>query len=134
MKNDKIQETPGQGGARDSVERTRERPVFAPRTDIYETEDAVVLVADMPGVDEKSLDVTLERSTLTITGRTQDGVPEGYRLAYAEFERGDYQRSFALSAHADPNAIHASIKDGVLRVRVPKTKPALKKIPVTSWT
>ena len=134
MKKDQVQESGTRGGSGEAVERTRERPVYAPRTDIYETEDAVVLVADMPGVDEKSIDVTLERSTLTITGTTQDAAPEGYRLAYAEFERGDYQRSFALSAHADPNGIEASMKDGVLRVRVPKAKPALKKIPVTSGT
>jgi HSP20 family molecular chaperone IbpA len=125
MKNDQLQE---------AVEQTRERPVYAPRTDIYETEDAVFLVADMPGVDDKSIDVTLERSTLTIRGRTQYSAPEGYRLAYAEFERGDYQRSFVLSANADANRIEASMKDGVLRVSVPKTKPALKKIRVTSGT
>ncbi|MFN0006565.1 MAG: Hsp20/alpha crystallin family protein [Planctomycetota bacterium] len=133
MKNDKVQETREQATG-ESVERMRERPVYTPRTDIYETEDAVVLVADMPGVDEKSIEVTLERNTLTITGRTQDVVPEGYRRAYAEFDRGDYQRSFALSAHADPNGIQASMKDGVLRVSVPKAKPALKKIPVISGT
>lgn len=135
MKNEKVHETQSRSGPGESaVERTREQPVYTPRTDIYETEDAVILVADMPGVDEKSLDVTLERNTLTITGRTRDEVPEGFRRAYAEFDRGDYQRSFALSSHADPNGIQASMKDGVLRVSVPKAKPALKKIPVVSGT
>jgi len=131
MKKEKLHETRVQEGG-ESVERTRERPVYSPRTDIYETEDKVVLVADMPGVDDQSIDVTLERNVLTITGRTQDVAPEGYRLAYAEFERGDYQRSFVLSNQADPNGIQASMKDGVLRVSVPKAKPALKKILVTS--
>ena len=133
MKNEKLQETRAQEGA-EAVERTRERPVYSPRTDIYETEDRVVLVADMPGVDEKSIDVTLERNILTITGRTHDVAPEGYRLAYAEFERGDYQRSFALSNQADREGIQASMKDGVLRVSVPKAKPASKKIPVAAGT
>ena len=133
MKNDKVQETPA-ARVGEPVERTRERPVHAPRTDIYETEDEVVLVADMPGVDEKSIDITLERNVLTILGRTQDVAPEGYRLAYAEFERGDFQRAFALSNQADPNGIQASIQDGVLRVSVPKAKPALKKITVTPRT
>jgi len=133
MKNDKLQGTGAPEGA-EPVERTRERPVYSPRTDIYETEDRVVLVADMPGVDEQSIDVTLERNVLTITGRTREVAPEGYRLAYAEFERGDYQRSFALSNQADRDGIQASMKDGVLRVSVPKAKPALKKIPVTSGT
>ena len=133
MKNEQLQETPSQDG-RESVERTRERPVYTPRTDIYENEDRVVLVADMPGVDEKSIDVTLQDNVLTITGRTAEVAPEGYRLAYAEFERGDYQRSFALSSKADPNGIEASIRDGVLHVTVPKAKSALKKIPVMAGT
>jgi HSP20 family molecular chaperone IbpA len=117
---------------REPAERTRERPVHTPRTDIYETEKEVVLVADMPGVGEKGIEVTLERNVLTIVGRTEDAAPEGFRLAYAEFERGDYQRSFVLSGQADANGIQASIRDGVLRVSVPKTKPALKRIPVAS--
>ena len=54
-------------GGREPVERTQERPVFMPRTDIYETENSVVLVAEMPGVDESSVDVTLEDNVLTIT-------------------------------------------------------------------
>ena len=131
MKNQKLQET-GVQDAREPVERTRERPVHSPRTDIYETENEVVLVADMPGVDEKSIEVTLERNVLTIAGRTQDVAADGYRLAYAEFERGDYQRSFALSGQADRDGIQASMNAGVLRVSVPKAKPALKKIPVKS--
>ena len=50
------------------TERTRNRRVYVPKTDIYETKDAIVLVADMPGVDEKSVDITLEKNVLTITG------------------------------------------------------------------
>jgi HSP20 family molecular chaperone IbpA len=121
-------------GTQEGVERTHERPVHTPRTDIYETDDQVVLLADMPGVDETSIEVTLERNVLTITGRTSETPPEGYRLAYAEFEHGDFQRAFALSSQADANGIRASIQDGVLRVSVPKTKPAQKKIPVLSGT
>lgn len=118
-------------GARESVERTRERPVFMPRTDIYETENSVVLVAEMPGVDENSVDITLEDNVLTITGRTRElDVPDGYRRVYSEFGAGDYQRSFALSNKADANGIKASTKHGLLRVEVPKAKPAQKKIPV----
>ena len=114
-----------------AAELTRERPFFAPRTDIYETDAGVVLVADMPGVDASSVDVTLEDSVLTITGRTRDFEPEGYRRVYAEFERGDYQRSFVLSDRADATAIEASVQHGVLTVRVPKAKPATRKIAVT---
>jgi HSP20 family molecular chaperone IbpA len=115
-----------------SAERMQERMVFTPRTDIYETEGNFVLVADMPGVDEKSIDVTLEENVLTIVGRTQDFAPQGYRRVYDEIERGDYQRSFVLSDRADAGAIQASVKNGVLRVMVPKVKPSQKRIPVVS--
>lgn len=130
MKSQAMQEqTPAAG--REAVERIRERPVFAPPTDIYETEGSVVLFTDMPGVDESSIDITLEQNVLTITGRARDlDVPKGYQRIYAEFEPGDFQRSFALSNRADPDGIKASMKNGVLRVEVPKAKPAQKKIPV----
>ncbi len=109
---------------------SRERPIYAPPTDIYEDEASVVLVADMPGVDEKSVEVTLVDSVLTVQGRTEDFAPPGFRRAYAEFERGDYRRSFVLSDRADAAGIQASVKNGVLRVTVPKAKPAQRKIPV----
>jgi len=120
------------GEASRPVERTRERPVFTPNTDIYETEGDVVLVADMPGVDESSVEVSLEDRVLTIVGRTRDFTHDGYRRVYAEFERGDYQRSFVLSDRADGDAIEASVKNGVLSVRVPKAKPATRKIQVSN--
>ncbi|HEV8114374.1 MAG TPA: Hsp20/alpha crystallin family protein [Planctomycetota bacterium] len=113
---------------------TRERPVFAPRTDIYESEGSVVLVADMPGVDDQSVEVTLEDDVLTIVGHTQDAAPAGYKRIYAEFEQGDYRRSFVLSERADAAAIQASVKNGVLRVEVPKVKPAQRRIQVSSGT
>lgn len=113
-----------------SVERTRQRPVYTPPTDIYDNETSVVLVADMPGVDEKSVEVTLEDDVLTIVGRTPDFAPHGYRRTYAEFEPGDYRRSFVLSDRVDAAGIQASVKNGVLRVMVPKSKPAQRKIPI----
>jgi HSP20 family molecular chaperone IbpA len=106
------------------------RPVVTPRTEILETKDDVVLVAEMPGVDETSVEVTLEDDVLTIRGKTEDPALEGHRRVYAEFERGDYERSFALTDGADAGKIEASVKNGLLRVRVPKARPASRKIPV----
>ncbi len=107
-----------------------ERPLFSPRTEIFETKDDVLLVAEMPGVDESSVDVTLEDHVLTLTGTTRDVAPEGYRRVYAEFERGDFRRSFELTDEADAEKIEASVKDGILRVRIQKSKPAARRIPV----
>lgn len=117
----------------EEVERTRECQCFIPRADIYETEDMIVVVTDMPGVDEKSVDVTLEKNILTINGYVNINEPEGYSLAWAEYEVGDYQRNFRISNEIDQGKIEATIKDGVLRLQLPKVEQAkLKKIAVKS--
>ena len=106
------------------TERTRTRRVYVPRTDIFETNDALVLVADMPGVAPDGLDVTLERRELTIRGRTQDAAPEGYSPVHREYEPGDYERAFTLSEDIDAGRIEARLRDGVLRLTLPKAGPA----------
>ena len=106
------------------AERTRSRKAYVPRADIYETADDIVVVADMPGVDENSLDLTLEKNVLTINGYVEPVEPENYGLAYAEYEVGDYQRSFTLSNQIDQEKIEASVKNGVLRLHLPKAGPA----------
>lgn len=109
----------------DGPESTRTNPVFSPPTDIYETKDALCLVLEMPGVEPEGLNVTLDKRVLTIQGRA--GAPtalEGYSLTHAEFRHGDYERSFTLSGNIDGERIEASVKDGVLRLTLPKVKPA----------
>jgi HSP20 family protein len=106
------------------IERISPSKVFVPYADIYETNDSIVVVADMPGVDEKSVDVTLEKSVLTITGTIQEQMPAGYTLAYAEYEVGNYQRSFTLSDQVNREGITAVIKNGVLRLTLQKSAEA----------
>ncbi|MBN1993280.1 MAG: Hsp20/alpha crystallin family protein [Anaerolineae bacterium] len=108
----------------EGIERTRARRAYVPHVDIYETDDAIVLLTDMPGVDEKSLDITLEKNVLTINGYVDTEAPDNYSLAYAEYETGDYQRSFTLSEEIDREKIEATVKDGVLRLHLPKAGPA----------
>jgi len=109
------------------MERTQDKVTFIPRSDIYEREDALVVVADMPGVDEKSVDIHVERKVLTITGRVPADEFEGHRLAYAEYEAGDFERSFNLSDEVDIDKIEATVKQGVLRLVLPKAEAALPK-------
>jgi HSP20 family protein len=125
-----VQETEKQEVAESGAERTRDRVAFVPRVDIYETNDGIFLVADMPGVDEKSVDITLEKDVLTIDGYVEPVAPEGYRLAYAEYRVGDYQRRFTLSDQIDRDGIEAMMKDGVLRLHLPKAAPTTKKVAV----
>jgi HSP20 family molecular chaperone IbpA len=114
------------------AEFTRTRRVFMPRADIYETPDSIVVLADMPGVDEKGLDITLEKNVLTISGRVGDiQLPQDARLAYEEFEVGDYQRAFTLSDEVDRERIEATLKQGVLKLVLPKaTQARMRKIAV----
>ncbi len=117
----------------DETERTRECRCFVPRSDIYETEDNVVVVVDMPGVDEDNIDITLEKNILTISGDANLESPEGYSLIFAEYEVGDYERSFRLSNQIDRDGIEATYKNGTLRLNLPKAAIAkTRKISVTA--
>jgi HSP20 family molecular chaperone IbpA len=119
------------------VERTRARRVFTPSVDIIEKENDILLVADMPGVDEKSVDITIEKDQLTICGTVETEIPENHRpeshrLALSEYGVGDYERTFTISNEIDREHITANVRDGVLRLTLPKAEVAkTKKIPVT---
>ncbi|GBD96867.1 MAG TPA: Hsp20/alpha crystallin family protein [Nitrospirae bacterium] len=114
------------------VERTRETRVYAPAVDIIEKNNDIVILADMPGVDENSVDITLEKDLLTIYGKVEPEIPENHRLVVSEYEIGDYQRTFTLSDEIDREHIRATVKDGVLKLVLPKAERAkTKKIPVT---
>ncbi|MBF0539139.1 MAG: Hsp20/alpha crystallin family protein [Nitrospirae bacterium] len=104
----------------EGVERTRARKVYNPLVDIIERGNDILVIADVPGVDEKSVDITLEKNVLTITGYVEPEVEDKLRLAYAEYGIGDYQRSFTLSDEVDRDGIEATVKDGVLKVVLPK--------------
>ena len=105
------------------TERTRSRKVFLPKVDIYETGDSIVLIADMPGVDENHVDMTLEKNVLTIAGTVVPPAFPGYSAAYAEYDVGDYQRAFTLSDEVDRDRIDARVRNGVLRVTLHKAEP-----------
>jgi HSP20 family protein len=106
------------------TERIRELPVYAPRVDIIETEDALEILADMPGVTKDGVEVTLEQRVLSIRGRADTAVPAGLAPLYLEYEPGDYERSFTLSDAVDPAGIEARVRAGVLHLRLPKAGPA----------
>jgi HSP20 family protein len=108
----------------DEMERTRSRRNFIPRTDIYETDKEIVVLADIPGANEKTVDITLENNVLTISANIEPVVYKGLDLAYAEYEEGDYQRSFRLSGDIDRNKIDATVKDGVLQLHLQKSEAA----------
>ncbi|MBF0553623.1 MAG: Hsp20/alpha crystallin family protein [Nitrospirae bacterium] len=117
--------------AYDGAEHTRAVKVYTPAVDIVEKTNEIVVTADMPGVDDKSIDITLEKNVLTIYGKVDLDVPEKYRASYVEYGIGDYRRSFTLSEEVDRQRIEATVKNGVLKLVLPKAEAAkTKKIEV----
>lgn len=104
-----------------------EGPVFLPPVDIYETDDGAVLVADLPGCDEESVEVSLEDRVLTLRGRVKPETPEGLELATAEYRTGDFERTFTVSELINAEKIEATVTHGVLRLTLPKTEVAKPK-------
>ena len=115
----------------EGVERTRAMRVYVPKVDIYSEDDGVILLVEMPGVDENEIDINLEKKVLTINGYVSSDEPEGYDLVYGEYNIGDYQRSFTLPDEIDTENIEATIDKGVLRIALSKAPEAqAKKITV----
>jgi len=107
-----------------ATERIKNRKVYVPKVDIYETRDSTVLIVDVPGVDQSSMDLTLEKNILTISGSVEPPNMEGYSLAYTEYDTGDYQRAFTVSDDVDRNGIEATVKNGVLKIILHKAERA----------
>jgi len=78
--------------ATENPARRPNRPVFVPPSDIYETKDSIVVLAEMPGVAPDGVDITLERRVLTIRGRSAANEHGGYQWVYNEYADGDYER------------------------------------------
>ncbi len=112
---------------REVVEAQESRPrrwTYTPPADVFETDGTIEVVADMPGVDESSVEITLERNVLTLDGHTKVTAPKEMTPTYTEYEAGDYHRAFTLSDEIDRDHIKATVKNGVLRLSLPKAGPA----------
>jgi HSP20 family molecular chaperone IbpA len=100
----------------------RNERVYAPRVDIIESEDHVLLVADMPGVSAESVNIMLEKNVLTIDATVDIVAPEGHDLIHREYRAGGYHRAFTLSDSVDQNQIEAKVNNGVLHLTLPKAE------------
>jgi HSP20 family protein len=109
----------------------RPRPIV-PAVDIYETDASVVMLADVPGVAQDGVEITVDRGTLTLRAHNGQSAPQGFQPVYQEYVPADFERQFTLSDSIDTERIFASTKDGVLRVELPKARQAVpRKITVT---
>jgi HSP20 family protein len=113
-------------------EQTTPGPVYRPNVDIFEDEQALTLVVDMPGVPSDHVTIDLREDVLTIAGVPSIKVPEQEEFLLQEYDTGKFLRQFTLSEVIDQEQIKAQLTNGVLRVTLPKVaavKP--KKIQIT---
>jgi HSP20 family protein len=110
------------------VEKKQESTIpartFLPTTDIFETEQALTILMEMPGVDKSKVDVNVEDGVLTIQGQIDFTKYEGMQPVYTEYNIGNYRRAFSLSNKIDQGKIRAEMADGVLQLVLPKAEEA----------
>jgi HSP20 family molecular chaperone IbpA len=111
-------------GAPTVPEQTRPGPVYSPSVDIFENENAITVLADMPGVKADDLKIDLRESVLTLTGRV--AAPDSTKEAdvLREYQTGTFFRQFTLAETIDQTKIDAKLTDGVLRLELPKVEKA----------
>ena len=102
-------------------ESTRPGAVFRPDIDILENPDGYVVYADLPGVDDKSIDVRLDRGTLTLDARLATVPETGWNPIHAEYRIGSYHREFRISEDIDTSGVSAKMQNGVLELVLPKS-------------
>ncbi len=114
-------------------EGTRGLPYFTPHVDIYETDGELTIVADLPGVEGKNVEIDLKEGALTLQGRVTPLQLEGFTPIYREYREGNFYRQFMLSEIVDQDKISAKMSNGVLEVILPKVAKAQpRKIAVKS--
>ena len=111
--------SPARTGAEADTQRA-----LTPRVDVSEDDTGITLFADLPGVAREQLELRVEGDTLHIEGAVDAATPGGLEAVYAEVRLPRYRRSFTLSREHDASKIDAQLKDGVLKLRIPKQEHA----------
>ncbi len=114
-------------------EGTREGPYFKPAVDIYETDEALTVVADLPGTGVEDIDIDLRDNQLTLTGIVNRPLGDQWEPLYTEYRSGHFMRQFQLGRQIDQSKISAHYEQGVLELTLPKAEDAVpRKIEVST--
>jgi HSP20 family protein len=118
-----------QNGSRNTSPASRpetpQQPLVVPPVDIFEDDAGITVLADLPGVSREQLGVRVDGENLIIEASADTiAVPQGMELVYSEAQFPSYRRQFTLSRELDPARIEAALKDGVLRLTIPKAEEA----------
>jgi len=100
--------------------RETTQAVYLPDVDIMEDGDTLTLLADLPGAEQQEVDLSVENGVLTIDAKPSLQAPEGYTLAGQEWDYGTFHRTFQLSDAVQVDKIAAQVRNGTLRVSIPK--------------
>lgn len=106
-------------------EKTIPGRYYVPAADIFETDEALTLMMEMPGVEKKDVSIALEDDVLRVEGQIDFSKYKGMEPVYTEYNVGHYARGFTLSGKIDRDAITAQLADGVLTLTLPKAKEAM---------
>jgi len=98
--------------------------IFVPAADIYEAENELAVILEMPGVEKKNVQVRVEDDVLNVEGRLDLAKYQGLQPLYTEYNIGHFARSFRVSSKIDQSKIAADMKDGVLSLKLPKIEEA----------
>lgn len=99
-------------------------PTLRPAVNVMENEQGIILYADLPGVSQQDLNISVEDKVLRIEADATLDTPSGMRVAYAEFRTPRYVREFALSSELDPQQIDATLRNGLLTLTIPRHEHA----------
>ena len=109
-------------------EKTVPAKYYVPNTDIYETDDALTVVMEIPGVEKKNLTVQVENDVLRVEGQIDFSKYEGLEPVYTEYNVGNFARAFTLSSKIDQDKVGAQLDDGVLTLTLKKAKQAMPRL------
>jgi HSP20 family protein len=109
---------------RNGGDAQREQPFVIPPVDVFENESGITLLADLPGVSRERLGVRVDGETLVVEATAATPQPREMQLVYGEAQYPSYKRQFTLSRELDASRIEAALKDGVLRLTIPKLEEA----------
>lgn len=105
-------------------ESTRPMRAFLPTTDIFETDEALTMLLEMPGVDRENIEISVENGVLTVEGKINFSKYEGLQPVYSEYNIGPFRRTFQISSRIDQDKIRAEMQGGVITLVLPKAEEA----------
>ncbi len=124
MSDSKVLDTVEKKELQTEQEKTVPGKYYVPYTDIFEEQDALIVVMEMPGVERNDTEIHIEKNILSVEGKINHAKYDGLSPVYTEYNVGHYSRSFTLSNEIDQDGITAQTEDGVLTLRLPKSKEA----------